>query len=125
MPSGGSPPGRGGNGPGGRKDFIDIFFIDGWKQQSLVNKDGKYQALSSMTMILELLGSLTLVGLATGNPEMALPAIAACLYTAFTLNNSLDSNMHGLMGFLDSPVSELSFKFQRHQPNQTTFLRYS
>ena len=33
------------------------------------------------------------------------PAIACALYTLATANNSLDRNLHGLIAFLDSPVS--------------------
>ena len=33
------------------------------------------------------------------------PAIAASAYTVATINNSFDSNLMGMVGFLDSPVS--------------------
>ena len=34
-----------------------------------------------------------------------LPAICTAGYTVATINNSFDRNLHGLEGFLDSPVS--------------------
>ena len=36
-------------------------------------------------------------------------AIGSAAYTVATINNSFDRNLHGLLGFLDSPVSLTSF----------------
>lgn len=54
-----------------------------------------------------------------------MPAIAAAGYTAVTVNNSFDKNLHGLIGFLDSPVSikddEVSHQKSKSGSTNTTF----
>ena len=90
------------------KDMIEILFSEGWKQQSLVKVNGKHSALAKMMLALEMVASFTLVTMAMGNSEMVVPAIAASGFTVATLSNSLDRNLHGLVGFLDSTVSKFA-----------------
>ena len=56
----------------------------------------------------EMLASFMLLLLATGQDGFILPAMVATGYTVATVSNSLDKNLHGLIGFLDSPVSKKS-----------------
>ena len=54
-----------------------------------------------------------------------MPAIGAAGYTVATVNNSFDKSLHGLMGFLDSPVSISNFvvlEARRVLADKTLFL---
>ena len=90
-----------------KKDMIDILFSENWKQQQLIKKNGKHRSLTKVVLGAEVLSAMMLVLIAagTGGSMMVVPAIAAGAYTVATVNNSLDRNLHGLIGFLDSPVS--------------------
>ena len=94
-----------GKDPNKKKDLVDIFFSENWKQQSLIKKNGKRQALTTVMLTFEMLASFMLLVLAAGQDGFALPALVATGYTVASINNSLDKNLHGLIGFLDSPVS--------------------
>ena len=88
-----------------KKDIIDIFFCENWKQQVLVKRNGKHQALAKLVLTFEMIASLTLCFIAMSTGTLMVPAIAATTYTVASVNNSLDRNLHGLIGFLDSTVS--------------------
>ena len=45
----------------------------------------------------------------TESNQFVVPAIACAAYTAASTNNAFDNDIHGLIGFLDSPVSPFNF----------------
>ena len=52
-----------------------------------------------------MLSCFMLLVMAGGTTGFTLPALVATGYTLASVNNSLDKNLHGLIAFLDSPVS--------------------
>ena len=91
------------------KPWTQILLSENWKQQALVKKNSRYAPLTSLMITLQFIacgGLAAYAGAEAGG--YIVPAIAAAGYTAATVNNAFDPNLHGLMGFLDSPVSEIS-----------------
>ena len=50
-----------------------------------------------------------------------MPAIATAGYTVASINNAFDKNLHGLVAFLDSPVSVIHAHTESNFPDQKSF----
>ena len=96
-----------------RPDFAESFLYKNWKQSSLVEKSNPAAMLSMMILMMQVASSVGL-GLFAGINETsayAVPAVACAGYTLASINNAFDPDLHGLIGFLDSPVSAWHVKY--------------
>ena len=89
-----------------KPDFVGAVLSENWKQQSLVKKNSNHSLLTTMMLLMQIAAASGLIVFATSmGGAYVVPAIGAAGYTVATVNNSFDKSLHGLLGFLDSPVS--------------------
>lgn len=72
----------------------------------MVKKNVDFTALTSCMHLIQLISTVGLGAFAaTQGGAYVAPAICAAGYTVATISNSFDRDLHGVVGFLDSPFT--------------------